>query len=361
MALYKRGAVWWYDFTDAAGERRRGSTRQTDKRAAERIERSERDRAALGEIRAVPSLREAAAAWFTARAEGRKSVVTIARRIKVMLRLLGPDTPVSEIGPREIAAAQQVRRYEVTRQGRAPTNATVNRDLIDTPRPILRYAKKVMEAPVREIDWADLRLPEPKGRSRAFTPTELAAFRNALPDWHRPVFSFAATYGLRLAELFFHPDAVDPENMEVTVRHRKNGLPVVAELTEADAADLAARATRARAAGLMTVWFRDIGGDLQPIRRRGFQSACQRALLSAGIADARPVHDLRHHAGTNILRLTGDLTAVQDLLGHESIVSSRRYAHSAKGRIRAALSHAIGTVDQEQTETPANTKSRTGT
>lgn len=362
MPLYKRGDIWWYDFT-VNGERFRGSSRQTNKAAAKRVEDRERERAALGVVRqpVVLTVEQAAARWFRARAEGRKSVVTIAQRLKIALRHIGPDTLVSEIGTADIEAAVQARRLETTRQGKAPSAATVNRDIIETTlRPVLNYAAEVLEQPVKRIAWGKVRLPEPKGRTRTFTASEIDAWRAALPMWHRPVFDFLRRYGLRLKEVFFHPDAFDAIAGEVTIRNRKNGVDLTIPLLDDDVRDLAARATRARAAELPTLWYRETKHGLAPIHWRGFQSASKKALGAAGVTDARPAHDLRHQAATT-LRRSGDVTLVQMLLGHEDIASTRRYAHADKSDLLKALRHAYDTEARPEPKTPDNSKTGTDT
>lgn len=360
--LYKRGSVWWCDFTDAKGERHRFSTRQTDKRAAERVERRERERAAMGEVRAVPTLKEAAAAWFTARAEGKRSVVDIARRIQTMLRLMGADTPVNEIGPREIEAAIQVRRLEAKKRGPKGTaiaNATINRDLIGTTlRPILRYASEIMEAPVRPIPWAKLKLPENNERDRAFTTAEMTAWKEALPLHHQPIFDFIARYGVRLNEAFFPPESYDPTEGRVFIRHRKGGKPHAIRLLPEDRADLAARYGRAVAAGLPSLWFREDEGELRPILSRGFQAASRRALDAAGIVNARPAHDLRHHAAMTMLRATGKIESVRKLLGHETLMSTMRYARAAEEDVLEALRHTYGTAESVSEEITNKNKAK---
>jgi integrase len=249
---------------------------------------------------------------------------------------------VTEIGTPEVEAALQSRRLETTKQGRAPTNGTANRDIIDsTLRPILNYCADVLEHPVRRIAWTKVRLQEPKGRTRTFTDTEIEAWRAALPAWHRPVFDFMARYGVRLKEAFFHPDALDVTNGEVSIRDRKNGLDLAIPLLEEDLRDLAARATRARAAELETVWYREAKRGLIPIHWRGFQSASRAALTAAGISDARPAHDLRHHAATNVRR-AGDVLVVQRLLGHEDLRSTARYAHASSEDVLKALAATAG-------------------
>lgn len=367
MSLKKRGEFWHYDFT-IGGRRYRGSTQLRSKADARALEDAKRRSAAVGETRAIPTLERVAALWFDARVEGRKSVVTTAQRVKIALRLIGPQTPINAIGAREVAEAIGERRHETTRQSlkapRAPSNATVNRDLIDsTLRPILRYARRVLEVEgVKEIDWAELRLPEPKGRSRSFTGDELAAWRAELPAWHRPVFDFFARHGVRLAEVFFPLEAIDLAEAEVTIRTRKNGLPHVVTLLEDEARDMAARLGRARAGGLRTVWFREMAsGQLRAIEPRGFQSASRSALERAAIKDARPVHDLRHHAATILLRSSGNLRLVQELLGHESMTSTQRYAHVAREDRREALRRAHVTTGAETAATPSPATDRTGT
>jgi integrase len=348
--LYRRGDVWHYDFT-AEGERYRGSTRFKEKGKATQFAQNKRAAILLG-TSSVPTLRQAADQWFASRAAQRKSATTIAQRLKILFSNIDPALKVCDVGAKEIEAALVSRRFQRIRQSsvaepRFPSNSTINRDIIDTTlRPVLHYAEEIMELPVKKIPWSKLKLAEPKGRSRTFTPDELAAWRAALPEWHRPVFDFIGRYGVRLAEAFFHPDAFDPASGRVLLRgpKRKNGKPHVVTLLPEDTADMAARFGRARKAGLPTVWFRELpDGQLEPVHWRGFQSASKSALEATQTADARPAHDLRHHAATTVLRATGDLAAVQKLLGHESVASTMRYAHADDDQVLRALSHTYGT------------------
>lgn len=362
MSLYKRGDVWWYDFT-VNGERHRASTQLRSKTAAAKLEDRAKQNAKLGSPeRKDPTIEAAADQWFAASIAGKKSEKTVAQRLEIMLRHIGSETRVSAIDAPEIAAAVAARRLETTRQGKAPSNATVNRDLIDTTlRPILTYAKEVMKAPVGDIPWKKLRLAEPKERDRQFTPAELEAWRAALPEWHRQIFDFAARYGVRLNEAFFKPESYDPVAGRVFLRKRKNGKEHTIRLQPDDAADMTARYGRAVAAKLDTVWFREGKKGLLPIRWRGFQSASRQALNRAGIKDARPAHDLRHHAANSLMRATGNLAAVKRLLGHENIASTMRYVHADDEDVFNAMRHAYGTNTPEEAETPDNTKTATGT
>jgi integrase len=353
VPVYKRGDIWWYDFT-VEGERFRGSTGARTKDVALKIERREHDAALLGGLhQPTLTLADVADLWFAARKAGRKDARTAALRIQIMLRHIPGATPVADIGPRMITEAMNARRFEPILRGKnrkdtgkLPSNSTINRDMIDsTLRPILRYASRNLEAPVRDIAWSDLRLTEPRGVVTWFTDDQITDWSGQLPAWHRPVLRFILRYGVRLKEAFFSLDAIHdgPAGMDIYTRDRKNG-PHVITLLDEDAAEIRARIGRARAAGIDTVWFREMkNGELRPIHWRGFQSASDRALDLASI-QARPAHDGRHHAGTSLLRLSGgNLAAVQELLGHEAIQSTMRYAHTSRDDLRSALRHAYAT------------------
>lgn len=366
MSLYKRGDVWWYDFT-VNGERYRGSTQLRSKAAAKIAEDRERERAKLGSPVARPiTIKDAADKWFAAKMVGRRSAKTTAIRLEIMLRHIGADTLVSEIDAPEIADAIESRRLDVIGRNRkiakAPSNSTVNRDLIDTTlRPILNYSKRVLKAQVHDVPWSDLKLSEPKDRDRSYTPAEVAAWRAGLPEWHRPVFDFIMRYGTRLQEAFFRPESYDPAEGRVFLRIRKNGKQHSIKLLPDDAAEMNARYGRAVTAGLGTVWFRDDGKRLTPIHWRAFQSASRAALDTAGIADAKPAHDLRHHAATSMHKATGNLAAVKAMLGHEDIASTMRYVHADDEDVLEALRHTYGTDGQKTPKSRKKSKRVSGT
>lgn len=346
MPVKKRGDVWHYDFT-IGGDRFRGSTGARLKEDAIKIEARHHKAALMGGVHQPLTLAEAADLWFEARKVGRKDARNTASRIVIMLRHIPGSTLVSSIGSRMITDAMAARRYEPIRRGKnakdtgaMPSNSTINRDMIDTTlRPILRYASRNLEVQVKDIAWSELRLPEPRGVISWFTDDQIATWTEALPHWHRPILRFILRYGVRLREAFFSLEAIHdtPDGMDVHTRDRKNG-PHIITLLDDDAAEMRARIGRARKAGLDTVWFREMkNGELRPVQPRGFQSASATALGLAGI-DARPAHDGRHHAGTTLLRRTGgNLAAVKELLGHEAIASTMRYAHTSRDDLRSAM------------------------
>ena len=75
------------------------------------------------------------------------------------------------------------------------------------------------------------------------------------------------------------------------------------------------------------------------VLRRGiksFKTAWKAALRRAGIADFR-WHDLRHTVGTRLVQRGGDISVVQDFLGHSDIATTRRYVHHDTAAKRGAM------------------------
>ena len=59
------------------------------------------------------------------------------------------------------------------------------------------------------------------------------------------------------------------------------------------------------------------------------------------LKSGRAMHSLRHSAGTAVYEATRDLAAVQDWLGHASVVTSRGYVHRAQTAALAAVAAAL--------------------
>lgn len=347
MGLYKRGEVWWFRFQHK-GTEYRGSTGQTEKRAAEAFEKGKRREVSLAgpatrQVNRPLTLGEAAASWWSTRASHLRSAVTTAYRLETVRTCIDFNTPVSDVSALMISAAIDIRRRQpIKKRGKQikklPTPATVNRDVIDaTLRPILNHAEVVLGERIQRIPWKDLRLKERKTRVYTFSEAKLEAYFEELLPHYRELAAFFLRYGCRLREAWFDLDDFDPETGFITLRERKGGKDHRIKLIENDRRSMAAKASRARAAGLRTVWFRDTKSGLQPVRPGAYQTASKKALKACGMDEARPAHDMRHHAATSLLKSKGNLKIVQRLLGHESVVTTSRYAHVSDDDVNDAL------------------------
>lgn len=83
----------------------------------------------------------------------------------------------------------------------------------------------------------------------------------------------------------------------------------------------------------------------KPLSARVVQLEMRRAARAQGLPDSATPHALRHAFATEMLAASGDLRAVQELLGHSSIAATQRYAkidHEAvMRRYRAAHPRAL--------------------
>ncbi len=358
MSVYRKpgGKVWLYDFKF---KRRRfhGSTGQVSRRAAETVERQIRLEAATGGQGAIArlTLDLAAGRYWTEVGASRGDAVDVERRIARLLDIIGKATPLGQIDQAAVARAIETRRGQARsrspKEGAPvyfPSNATVNRDIVETLRPILKRARSHWTEGgdrhgLPEIDWRALRLREPRAQSRLYTAAEREAWLKACPAEVRLALEILLTYGLRLSELFFPLDAFnpDPEGPTLTLQKgRKRDVFLHIPLRLDHGRELAALAGQARAHKLDHVWFirQGPGGrKLTPLTYYEVEGRLSRAADAAGVGGVRRIHGARHHAGSTILARTGNMKAVQALLGHASISSSQRYAHVLAADLRSAL------------------------
>jgi integrase len=343
----KKSPHWQYDFVYQS-RRFYGSTGQTTKRRALEVEQAKRLAVAKGEAdrpATAMTIDEAAQRYWEEHGQFKASAVDIEARLAIAVHLIGKNTQLAEINADRVAKAIQKRRGLLVRGKKMPTNATVNRDMIDTTlRPILRKARRVWKIPgVDDIEWKDLRLEEPAPHPRDFNSKDIASLHAALPSYWHDFARFEARYALRAGEMFFLPTAVDVEGRRLTIVRtvRKNKRAVTIPLLDEDVAMLAGRISRAQAAGLKTVWFKERKrGKLTALTYRAAIQAFRKAMTASGLRashGARGTHDLRHHGGMQALRATGNLRTTQKLMGHASIQSTMVYAHALDSDVRAAL------------------------
>lgn len=369
MTAYSRktaaGVVWRYDFKlagvrytspHALGSKREAQAAEKKRRRAiaqgDGAETSEGLQPAKGKARRAPTLADAIARYWGDVGQHLRSRSDVERRLAIVARLLGPDTPVAALTSAAVSAAIQARRAEPGRNGAPLSAGGVNRDTIDTLRPVLNHAAEILgAAPPKAIAWKRLRLKEAGEVVREFTDDEISAWARELgSDTERLFLGLALTYGPRLGELFFPPAALreGAEGPELELGRylgrggvmrssRKDGSLHTITLLDEDARELAPLVASAKLAGLPVVWSEEKGGELRAITYYAMRARLVAAAGRAGIAPGRIIHGMRHHAGTQIMRRTGSLVLAQTLLGHKQITTTRRYAHASKADLRAGL------------------------
>ena len=143
----------------------------------------------------------------------------------------------------------------------------------------------------------------------------------------RALFELAYSCGLRVSELTgLDVGSVDASSGEVRVTGKGSKtriVPVGKPALEALARWLPVR-DRLAAAGEPALFVGRSGRRLAP---REVQRRIKRRAALAGLGvDVHP-HMLRHSFASHVLQSSGDLRAVQEMLGHESIASTQVYTH----------------------------------
>ena len=357
MSIYKptKSRYFQYDF-QWKGRRLHGSTGVETRRSAEAVERRIRQEAAEGRFDpgSQMTLDQAAGRWWAELGKYLRTARDVERRLGVVLRLIGKDRDIRDITTAKISAAIERRRGETFTKSKAEdakrypiANATVNLELITDLRRILRRARKTWEVKnLPEIDWDELRLPEPEPEVRFYTVAQQTAWLADCDATARFALQLLLTYGLRLGELFFPPAAFNPGEPDepdteaqpgVTINKRKN-KPHYVPLRTDDGRQVAARAGRAIAAGLPSIWFEEgPKGELVSVTYYGMQARLRSAATRAGIKLPRVIHGARHHAVTVTVSKGKNLLLGKQLVGHASIHSTMRYAHALTADLRAVL------------------------
>jgi integrase/recombinase XerC len=149
----------------------------------------------------------------------------------------------------------------------------------------------------------------------------------ALAARDRAMFELFYSSGLRLAELVgLDTDDVDLRSGEAKVTGKGSKtriVPVGQQARAALAAWLPLRASLARS-DAHALFVNQRGTRLTP---RSVQLRLERRARQAGFGQHVHPHMLRHAFATHVLQSSGDLRAVQEMLGHASISTTQVYTH----------------------------------
>jgi integrase/recombinase XerC len=140
------------------------------------------------------------------------------------------------------------------------------------------------------------------------------------------LFELAYSSGLRVSELAgLDVNALDLETGEVRVWGKGSKQRVVPVGTAARAALAAWLAERSAIAGDAKALFLSARGGR--LGARAIQQRLAAWAVRQGISQHVHPHMLRHSFASHVLQSSGDLRAVQEMLGHASIASTQIYTH----------------------------------
>ena len=236
------------------------------------------------------------------------------------------------------------RMHEKTRYGRTPRPATINRELMCLSA-IFREAVKrdyVDRNPVRGVR----QMAEQNQMLRYLSDEEEAALLKVCNAGLRPVVICALHTGMRREEILSLTwECVDLDERLVCVRFskskKKRFIPINEELLEL-------LKSLSRLKDCPYVFANPETRDRWCDQKVAWAYAVRKSKVK-GIR----FHDLRHTFASRLMQRGVPLKAVQELLGHGSIVMTMRYAHLAPGDLRHAvelLSRKITTQSATQVE-----------
>jgi len=246
-----------------------------------------------------------------------------ARDVRKLLALAG-DTPLADIHP------HQARRFIAQLHGRGLEGRTLARTL-SAWRTFYRYLAR--DHAVASNPFQGLRPPKaPKALPKALSPDEAARLvelpgEQPMTVRDRAMFELFYSSGLRLSELT-GAKLGELDLRQGTVRVTGKGsktrvVPVGAFAQRALQQWLGVRSALATPEQLALF----VGLTGLPVSARTVQRRLRTWALRQGLTQHVHPHMLRHSFASHVLQSSGDLRAVQEMLGHASISSTQVYTH----------------------------------
>lgn len=325
---------FWYK-----GRRHTGTTKKTNRVDAVAFAKDAYERAVAEFVNFDPRLSrdmtfgEAVSLYFEERGQHVATPDHLEKQLYWLLDKVGDGTLLSQIDDVCLAKVMAEKKKEY-RWGRPQnghvSNLTVNHVVLDLIRLILRKARIDWKIPLPdEPNYRRHRLKFSKRRVELSIAQE-NAFVAARPDDYGPLMEFGLHTGLRKRDLLLRWDQIDWDHNHIKVRtkneqdHEVRMTPTIRAMLMAQRGRhpefvwtyVCRRTTRLRTGELL------IPGTRYPVTYGTFSGAFQSMKKETGIQNRR-IHDLRKTAGARMHRITGDLVAVQELLGHANISLTR--------------------------------------
>jgi integrase/recombinase XerC len=238
---------------------------------------------------------------------------------------MGGDTPPARLG------RVQLMRFIATLHGRGLSGRSLAR-MLSAWRAFYRFMLE-RDRSLKDDPCAGIKAPKsPRRLPSALSPDEAARLvtidgDDPLTLRDRALFELAYSSGLRLSELAqMDVGGCDLATHEVRVLgkgSKERVVPVGAAAREALTRWLAFRGTHA-APGESAMFIGRYGRRLSP---RAIQQRLAEWAVRQGLSRHVHPHMLRHSFASHVLQSSGDLRAVQEMLGHASIASTQVYTH----------------------------------
>lgn len=334
MSLYQRktkSKIWHYDF-QLRGHRFYGSTGVTSKAEAREVLKQQRVKAerqlALGEENHQITVKEVCAIYLAQRGQFTDDPKTVETWCKWIVIDLGGNTRLQDVTYKDLQTIVAKRR-----KGRA--NGTVNRQFTELFRRCWRHAAPEIKQP----NWGKLLLPEPRERIREISSHEQAAIVDHLRPDLVDAFLRSIETGMRQREVInlkWRDIDLSAGVIKVLCKGDKTRL-----LPLLNVCQTILKRNRHHISNVFTFQQQRAShgrrkGEYRPLTKTALRRPWVDAMNAAGIDDL-VWHDTRHTAATRLLRRVNNLALVQQLLGHEVITTTRKYANTTVEDLRRAM------------------------
>lgn len=355
MSVYRpKGSPYFHFDFQFKGKRYCGSTNLVSRRAAEQYEGRERQKAALPSMAKPPITLDEACGLRQDYLEAKPSWPTVKPMLEALLSI-GANRLLADIHQIDL-----MRHFAKRRNGRK--DSSVNREIEET-RSVWRTASKARFDVGEMPDWGELLYDVPETPPRELSWDEEARLLPEVRSDLADACTMALRSGWRKMEVLKLKWAdVDFANAEAKTRI-KGGATVKRALT---AEMIVLIANQPKVGPFVFTYvcqktksrYIDKRGRLQPARQIGERYPLTATVLrkpwaaakkAAGIEGFR-FHDLRHTAGTRIVRATGNIALAKRALEHKSIRSTLRYAHVLNDDVRKGLDAANSRNSPETTK-----------
>jgi len=330
MGVYKRGNRWWLDFYLLNGKRMREPvtvkgippekiTRQHAERALD-IRRGEvaSGKFNIAETKKPVLFDKLVRTYLEDYSEiNKKSWKRDRTSCRALMGYFG-DMKLSQITPWAVDKYKSSRLKVISRLNKPISKANINREIACLKK-MLFYAVGEGWLSSNPLKGHKLLYKEVPKKIRVVSPEEFQRVYDEASESLKPILVTAYNTGMRTGEIL----ALKWENVSLTegyirVVESKNGesryIPINRYLKEA----LKSVESSTSAGGYV---FSHNGGPV-----RAFKTAFTAAVRRAGV-ERFTFHDFRHTFASNLVMKGVDLATVQELLGHKSILMTKRYSH----------------------------------
>jgi integrase len=336
MGIYKRGRVYWIDYSNQNRKRIQESSHSTNKRDAEQLLALRKSDVIRG-IHKCPvriTLGQFGERYMVHAKVNKRSWLRDEQMLENLKKFLGTDKQLTEITPVEIEGYKLNRRAVVS-------GSTVNRELALLKRMFnlaINWDLFLNLNPVRRVKF----FREFNIRSRVLNAEEEGKLLLNAAPFMQDLIRFALNTGLRTGEIFsLQWPAVDWEKSILNVFAPKTGKTRTVPINSD-----ARKVLESWALGRKNDFVFYNHGTGKPFvdLKTGFALACEKS----GIEEVT-WHTLRHTFASRLLDRGVEIVTIKELLGHSTVTVTMRYTHTNLDSKRAAVGKLASVRDNSVT------------